>query len=70
LDVEATVPTAGQQQVELMMPVWTPGSYRREELRRFEVTLGSEPPRQWTLKVRSGTTVEQQNHLRQWLSSR
>ena len=43
---------------------------RREELRRFDVTLGSEPPRQWTLEVRSGATVEQQNHLRQWLSSR
>ena len=43
---------------------------RREELRRFDVTLGSEPPRQWTLDVRSGATVAQQNHLKQWLSSR
>ena len=41
---------------------------RREELRRFDVTLGTEPPRQWTLDVRSGATAEQQAHLNQWLS--
>src|SRR5207248_11050196 len=26
--VEAAVPTGGQESVELMMPVWTPGFYR------------------------------------------
>ena len=41
---------------------------RREELRRVDVTLGSEPPRQWTLEVRSGATAEQQAHVHQWLS--
>ncbi|MGI8671313.1 MAG: hypothetical protein ACR2LU_01760 [Luteitalea sp.] len=27
VDVEANYPTGGQPQVELMMAVWTPGSY-------------------------------------------
>jgi len=41
---------------------------RREELRRFDVTLGPDPPRQWTLDVRSGATADQQSHLNQWLA--
>lgn len=41
---------------------------RREELRRIDVTLGSEPPRQWTLDLRAGATAEQQSHLNQWLA--
>jgi predicted metalloprotease with PDZ domain len=40
---------------------------RREELRRFDVTLGSEPPRQWSLDTRPGATAEQQAHLNAWL---
>ena len=34
LEVEATVPTAGQQEIELMMPTWTPGSYLVREFSR------------------------------------
>jgi len=41
---------------------------RREELRRFDVTLGSEPPRQWTLDPRPGATAEQQAHVNAWLT--
>lgn len=41
---------------------------RREELRRFDVTLGTEPPRQWTLDIRGGASLEQQSHLARWLT--
>lgn len=34
VDVEATYPTAGQPRVELMMAVWTPGSYLVREFAR------------------------------------
>ena len=34
VEVEAQVPTAGRAQVELMMPVWTPGSYLVREFAR------------------------------------
>jgi predicted metalloprotease with PDZ domain len=34
LEVEAVIPTAGQTEVELMMAVWTPGSYLIRELAR------------------------------------
>jgi predicted metalloprotease with PDZ domain len=34
LEVEASVPTQGQPSVELMMPVWTPGSYLVREYSR------------------------------------
>ncbi len=34
VDVEATYPTAGQRRVELMMAVWTPGSYLVREYAR------------------------------------
>lgn len=37
LDVELTVPVDGQSEIELMMPVWTPGSYLvREYARQIE----------------------------------
>lgn len=41
---------------------------RRDELRRLDVTLGSEPPQPWTLEGRAGATAEQQRHLNQWLA--
>ncbi|WP_148598282.1 M61 family metallopeptidase [Aquisphaera giovannonii] len=34
VEVEATFPTAGASEVELMMPVWTPGSYLVREFAR------------------------------------
>jgi len=34
VDVEATYPTAGQKRIELMMAVWTPGSYLVREYAR------------------------------------
>jgi predicted metalloprotease with PDZ domain len=34
VDVEAVVPTGGQAAIELMMPVWTPGSYLVREYER------------------------------------
>lgn len=44
LEVEAVVPTAGAAQVELMMPVWTPGSYLvREYARNVEAIAASAP---------------------------
>ncbi|WP_165228368.1 M61 family metallopeptidase [Aquisphaera insulae] len=34
VEVEATIPTGGASEVELMMPVWTPGSYLVREFAR------------------------------------
>jgi hypothetical protein len=34
VDVDASIPTDGQPQVDLMMPVWTPGSYLVREYSR------------------------------------
>jgi len=44
VDVEATVPTGGRAQLELMMPVWAPGSYLiREFARQVEWAVASDP---------------------------
>jgi predicted metalloprotease with PDZ domain len=44
LDVEAQVPTGGQQSVELRMAVWTPGSYLvREYARNVESVVARTP---------------------------
>ena len=40
---------------------------RREEVRRLDVTLGAEPPDQWTLRVRPDATPLQRAHLMAWL---
>ena len=44
VEVSAVVPTGGQPQVELMMPVWTPGSYLVREFERHveEVTASGQ----------------------------
>jgi predicted metalloprotease with PDZ domain len=43
VDVEATIPTDGQREVDLMMPVWTPGSYLvREYSRNVESLTASD----------------------------
>ncbi len=34
IEVEATYPAAGQRQLDLVMPVWTPGSYLVREYSR------------------------------------
>ena len=44
VEVEASIPTDGQPQVDLMMPVWTPGSYLvREYSRNVEALTASGP---------------------------
>jgi len=44
VDVEASIPTDGQPTVDLMMPVWTPGSYLvREYSRNVESLTASDP---------------------------
>jgi len=40
---------------------------RREELRRIDLTLGTEPSRAWTLEPRSDATEAQRERLRAWL---
>jgi len=42
---------------------------RREELRRVDVTLQAEPPRQWVLEPLPGATDAQRERLRAWLGS-
>jgi predicted metalloprotease with PDZ domain len=43
VDVEATIPTDGQREIDLMMPVWTPGSYLvREYSRNVESLTASD----------------------------
>ena len=42
--VEAALPTEGQSQIEVFMPVWTPGSYLiREYARNVEAVSASDP---------------------------
>lgn len=44
IQVEVLVPTGGQDEVELMMPVWTPGSYLvREYARHVEAIAATSP---------------------------
>ena len=46
VEVEATVPTGGRPQIEVMMPVWTPGSYLvREFARNVEAVTAAAPDR-------------------------
>lgn len=40
---------------------------RREQLVRLDVTLGSEPPKQWRLQVLPSATDTQRRHLAGWL---
>ena len=44
IEVEATIPTAGAAAVELMMPVWTPGSYLVREYARNVEDLSAKGP--------------------------
>lgn len=45
VDVEAIIPAAGKETLELMMPVWTPGSYLvREYARNVETITASAVP--------------------------
>jgi predicted metalloprotease with PDZ domain len=46
IDVEASFPAEGRPQIDLMMPVWTPGSYLvREYARHVEAVTASDPGR-------------------------
>jgi hypothetical protein len=38
---------------------------RRDQLMRFDVTLGDEP-RRWQLEIRPDATGEQKSHLENW----
>jgi predicted metalloprotease with PDZ domain len=42
---------------------------RREQLSRLDVTLGSEPARQWRLEMAPGATDTQNRQLSQWLNA-
>ncbi|MHC5536669.1 M61 family metallopeptidase [Singulisphaera rosea] len=44
VEVDATIPTDGHPQVELMMPVWTPGSYLVREYARHLENFGARSP--------------------------
>lgn len=68
VDVEATYPTGGQPTVELMMAVWTPGSYLvREYSRHVEALEVTEPARvaapvktrknRWRIETGGASTV-------------
>src|SRR5688572_33492446 len=51
MDVSAVVPTGGRQQVELMMAVWTPGSYLVREFSRHVEDVSASAPDGRTLAV-------------------
>ncbi len=69
VDIEATFPVEGAEQLELMMPVWTPGSYLiREYARQVETiearNIGNEPieiqkksKNRWTVSTKGLTDV-------------
>jgi predicted metalloprotease with PDZ domain len=44
VEVEASLPTSGQPQLELFQPVWTPGSYRIRDYTRHVESLRAESP--------------------------
>jgi predicted metalloprotease with PDZ domain len=44
VSIEASLPTGGRQQIELMMPVWTPGSYLVREFARHVEALSARTP--------------------------
>ena len=51
VEVEAAVPTGGQPQVELMMAVWTPGSYLVREYARNVEGVSAQTPDHQPLRV-------------------
>lgn len=51
VEVEARVPTSGQAEVELMMPVWTPGSYLVREYAKSIDGLTAQTPEGQVLAV-------------------
>ena len=51
VEVEAVVPTGGQPQVELMMAVWTPGSYLVREYARNVEGVSAQTPDHQPLRV-------------------
>jgi predicted metalloprotease with PDZ domain len=51
IEVQATYPTSNQAAVELMMPVWTPGSYLVREFARHIEGVEARDPAGRSLKV-------------------
>src|SRR5688572_21550171 len=51
VEVRADVPTAGRPEIELMMPVWTPGSYLVREFSRHIENVRAADPAGRTLRV-------------------
>jgi predicted metalloprotease with PDZ domain len=60
MEVAAAVPTAGRPVVELMMPVWTPGSYLVREFERNVESVTAANPQGRALEV----DKSQKNHWR------
>ncbi len=69
VEVEASIPTDGREQIDLMMAVWTPGSYLvREYARHVEALTAADPARvslrvektrknRWRVLTRGAATV-------------
>ena len=51
IEVEASVPTDGRPQIDLMMAVWTPGSYLVREYARHVEALAATDPARMSLRV-------------------
>lgn len=52
VEVEAVVPADGRRQVELMMPIWTPGSYLAREFARHVEDVAAKSPTGAPLGIR------------------
>jgi predicted metalloprotease with PDZ domain len=52
VEIEASVPTGGARSIDLMMPVWTPGSYLEREYERHVENVRATAPDGRTLGVR------------------
>jgi predicted metalloprotease with PDZ domain len=61
------------EQLESRLDQYRPGQVvsvlvsRRDQLMRLDVTLGTEPPRNWSLEVRPDATPDQKARLAAWL---
>lgn len=52
VEVEAVYPTDGKRQVELMMPIWTPGSYLAREFARHVENVVAKGPNGGVVSIR------------------
>ena len=51
VEVSATVPTAGQSEIQLMLAVWTPGSYLVREFARHIENITAHTEKGQTLEI-------------------